>query len=71
LVLSHASGVAAAMLLGTPFENSDEQWAYLANAIRQIGVVIVAAFVLYAFAIAAMLYLASRGPSSPPSAVTG
>jgi hypothetical protein len=71
LVLSHASGVAAAMLLGTPFENSDDQWTYLANAIRQIGVAIVAAFVLYAFAIAAMVYLASRGSSSPPSAATG
>lgn len=68
LVFSHASGVAAAVLLGTPFESSDEQWTYLANAIRQIGLVIVAAFVLYAFGIVAMVYLARGGSSSPRSA---
>jgi hypothetical protein len=67
LVLSHALGVAVTLLLGTPFESSDEQWTYLANAVRQIGVVIVAAFALYAFGIAAMVYLASQGSSSPRS----
>jgi hypothetical protein len=68
LVLSHAFGVAIAVLLGTPFESSDEQWTYLANAVRQIGVVIVAAFSLYAFGIAAMVYLVGHGSSSSRSA---
>lgn len=70
LALSHASGVGAAVMLGTRFEGPDEQWTYLANAARQIGPVIAVAFNLYAAALGAMIYIAVRR-SRPSAATTG
>jgi hypothetical protein len=64
----HATGVAAALALGTPFEGPREQWSYLANAMRQVGVMVLAAFILYGLGIATMAYLASR--RSPASGLT-
>ena len=71
LVLSHACGVGAAVMLGTPFEGSDEQWTYLANAARQIGPVIAVAFILYAAAIGAMIYFAVWRTPPSPATTTG
>ena len=58
LLLSHAGGVVAVLTLGTPFESSEEQWTYLANAARQIGPMITLAFTLYTAAIGGTISLA-------------
>ena len=70
LILCHLSGVVAGVVLGTPVESVDEQWGYLAKAARQIGLIIVTAFIVYAAALSAMIYLALR-VSRPAASTTG
>jgi hypothetical protein len=71
LLLSHVLGVVAGAIYGTPVESPQEQWSYLANAARQIGPIIVIAFVLYAAAIAAMIYLAVGAWAPSAASSTG
>jgi hypothetical protein len=71
LVLSHVLGVVAGAIYGTPVESSQEQWSYLANAARQIGPIIAMAFILYAAAIGAMIYLAVKAWEPSAASSTG
>jgi hypothetical protein len=71
VALSHAGGIGAALLLGTPFEKPDEQWHYLAEAARHIGPVVAVTFILYAAALGAMIYFAVRRSRSSAETTTG
>jgi hypothetical protein len=60
VVAAHLSGVVAVLLMGTPFESATEQWKYLVNAERQIGLLVAGALLLHAFGVTVFVYFAVR-----------
>jgi hypothetical protein len=60
ILAAHLSGVLAVLLMGTPIESAMEQWKYLLNAQRQIGLLVAGALMLHAVGVTAFVYFAVR-----------